>query len=354
MKKEMPNQKNGRWWHWLEILILLLLVVLLLTLLYRTWAYFAQYSILSSKSLLIVSVCSFALAISAAFVNFQQKIDVVAKKLADPPGLWALLTGIAMVILPLITTSQTFFYDGTGIGPVLYQWLFFLTVPLSLLGVRFLNDYFQKYSTCQERFYVSKRAAKHGFQYITFMSFTILPILLGSARENASKIRENAKVIIDTALRDHEGYIADSSREVLKNYVGDLSQGTPSSDVASALAESEVFDRAQRMLAQADELISDNPNVVFEGSLFVFFWLLSVWLLLTGFGFLAEQARSDYDQSSKVTGENSGATPGDLNAPVAIHKYPNTVQNNHGRHCGKIFGYVICVNIAFFLFRKLK
>ncbi|WP_216380060.1 hypothetical protein [Arcanobacterium phocae] len=279
---------------------------------------------------------------------------MVAKKIPDPPDLWALLVGIIMVLLPFGTTGQTFFYAGSGIGPVLYQWLLFLTVPLSFFGVGFLNEYFQKNVSRQDGFSASEKAAKYGFQYIVFMSFTILPILLGSAQEDASKMRENAKAIIDAVLRDRGVYIDDRSREILKRYVWDISQGAPSSDAASSLAKYEVFDPAQSMLREADQLILDNPNGVLLGSLLICFELLFVWLLLVGVGFLAERAQSYDGQSFQAIGSKSVTIPSDLRESVPPYKCSSTVKTDRGHRCRAVFGFIVGAGVGFSLTRRSK
>lgn len=354
-KKEMSNRKKNLCHRVLVgFVVVLIFLSLFIYLVYRTIEYFARYSILSGKSLLILFVLLFILAIFATIVNIKQKIDVLAKKIADPPDLWALLIGITMVFLPFVTTGQTVFYDGTDIGPALYQWLFFLTAPLSFFGMGFLNEYFQKDSFRQEGSHASASTAKYGFQYIIFMSFTILPILLGSAKDYASENRANAKAIIDSVLRDRDVYIDDSKREILKSYVGDFSQGSPSPDVTSALKSNSVFERAQELLNQADRLISDNPNAVFESSMFIFFGLLFFWFLLVSVGFLAERASSRYDRSIHALGNNSSTSSNGSDYPVPTCKYSSKVQVKPERRCSTIFGYIFGVGVVFSLFRRLK
>lgn len=354
-KKEMSNRKKNLCHRVLvRFVVVLIFLSLFIYLVYRTIEYFARYSILPGKRLLILFALLFIFAIFVTVVDIKQKIDVLAKKIADPPDLWALLIGITMVFLPFVTTGQTVFYDGTDIGPALYQWLFFLTAPLSFFGMGFLNEYFQKDSFRQEGSHASASTAKYGFQYIIFMSFTILPILLGSAKDYASEIRANAKVIIDSVLRDRDVYIDDSKREILESYVGDFSQGSPSPDVTSALKSNSVFERAQELLNQADRLISDNPNAVFESSMFIFFGLLFFWFLLVSVGFLAERASSRYDWSIHALGNNSSTSPNGSDYSVPTYKDSSKVQVNLGHRCSTIFGYIVGVGVIFSLFRRLK
>lgn len=79
-KKEMSNRKKNLCHRVLVGFVVVLILSLFIYLVYRTIEYFARYSILPGKSLLILFALLFILAIFATIVNIKQKIDVLAKK----------------------------------------------------------------------------------------------------------------------------------------------------------------------------------------------------------------------------------------------------------------------------------